>query len=118
MGALDALLVDGAEAIGRRVIGEGEVVVADVEAAVALEGEVGVADAVGAGHRDRVATHGHAGAAQEEGESGQESGTTGQHRCNVSGMTLRRGRRPVTLGSARWKGPGSAPEAHVRGGVS
>jgi hypothetical protein len=36
--------VDGIEPVGRRVVGEGEVVVADVEAAVALEREVGIAD--------------------------------------------------------------------------
>ena len=67
--------------------------------------------------RDGVAAGGRSRPAQEEGEGGQEHGTTGQHGCNVSGMTLRRGRRPVTLALPIGKRPGTPP-AHVRGGVS
>jgi hypothetical protein len=71
-------LVDGVEAIRRRVVGEGQVVVADVEAAVALEREVGIAE---------PASPTGAGAASARGPLGPPSGAGPKPRPAAAGLS-------------------------------
>ena len=92
------------------VVGVVHVVRPDVDAAVAVEWEVRVADAGRPGDRGLAAGRG-GGPADHQGRGDHEGGGTGQHGEQPSRESGcgRRG-APVTLGSARWKRHGAAPE--------